>query len=330
MNTIRWGIMSSSRHAATSVIPAIHASPNGSVAAVASRDAARAQAFATENNIPSHYDSYEAMLADPDLDALYIPLPNNLHKEWAIRAAQAGKHVLCEKPLALNASEAEEMVHAFRAAGRKLAEAFQWRHHPQPQRLRQMVQDGVIGDIKLIEAGFSFTLARPGDIRWDPAMGGGSLYDVGCYPLAFTRYITGQEPCSVTAQADWAESGIDQQVIATLQFPNGVMATINCAFTLPVRRYYSVTGTKGTLSVLRAYNLKEGDPAAIMHYGPDNDLVDTIRLAPQNSYTLMIQDFNQAILDDRDPLFPGDDAIMNMRVIDAVLKAAQEGGTVML
>lgn len=324
---VRWGVLSTARHAANTVIPAIQASSNGEVIAVASRDAGRAREFASQRGIPASYGDYEGLLADPNVDVIYIPLPNQLHKEWTIRAAQAGKHVLCEKPFALNAADAVEMVEAFRQAGRLVAEAFQWRHHPQGQRVRELVRQGAIGDLRLIDAGFSFMLDRPGDVRWDPALGGGALYDVGCYPISFTRFITGQEPLSVTAQIQRGETGVDMLGVATLEFPGGVLAHLNWSFALPLRRYFEAVGTEGSLVVNRAYNPK-GDPGEILRFGVDRELIELIPLPPQNSYTLMVQDFNAAVQGERDLMFPPDDAVGNMDVIDAIFLAAREGRTV--
>ena len=322
---VRWGVLSTSAHAAGSVIPAMHAAQDGEVVAVASRDIEKARRYADENNIPNSYGDYDALLAAPDVDAVYIPLPNNLHKEWSIRAAQAGKHVLCEKPIGLNAGEAEEMAQAFKAANLKLAEAFQWRHHPQGNRVRQMVRDGVIGELRFIDAGFSFFMDPSNNICWLSELGGGALYDVGCYPIALARFITGQEPLSVTAQAHWSESGIDDLTVATLEFPDGVLAHINCAFTLPLRRYYEISGANGTLTVNYAYNPIGDRPNKIYHYGHDFELLDTVDLGALDSYTLMIQDFNIAVLEDGDLAFPPEDAIANMRVIDAIFKAIEGG-----
>lgn len=321
---IRWGILSTSNHAAKRVIPAIHASADGEAAAVASRNLEPAQRYAASLTIPKAYGTYEALLDDPEIDALYIPLPNHLHKEWSIRAAQAGKHVLCEKPIGLNAEEAEGMVRVFREANLKLAEAFQWRHHPQAQRVRQMVKDGVIGDLRLIDAGFSFYMDVSENVRWQSDMGGGALYDVGCYPIALTRYITGQEPIAVTAQGRWGETAVDELVVATLEYPDGVLAHINCAFIIPLRRYYEVCGTEGVLKVEYAYNPIGDRPNKILQYGPDYTLTGTVDVGTIDSYTLMIQEFNTAILQDRDPAFPAEDAVKNMRVIDAIFKAMRE------
>jgi len=325
---VRWGILGTSRHAAVSLMPAFRAAHNAEVIAVGSRSAESAARYAGEHGIPTGHGSYEELLADPSVDAVYIPLPNSLHREWAIRAADAGKHVLCEKPIGLDAAEAEDMVRTFRDAGLKLAEAFQWRHHPQGQLVRDKVVQGEIGDLRLIDAGFSFMLDDSPNIRAQQETGGGSLYDVGCYPVALARYVTRQEPLRVTAQAHWNEAGIDDVLVATLEFPGGVLAHINCGFTLPLRRYYEVVGTEGSLAVTRAYNPKNDYPGEVKHYGPDWELLDTIELGYVNSYTRMVEDFSEALLEHRDPLFPAEDAIGNMRVIDAIYQAARSGGTV--
>lgn len=327
---VRWGILSTANHALKVLVPAIGESEHGEVVAIASRDAAKANQTADEHHIPASHGSYEALLADPNVDVIYIPLPNSLHKEWAIRTAQAGKHCLCEKPLALNAGEAEEIVAAFRSAGKKLAEAFQWRHHPQCQHVRDSVRAGDIGDLRLIEAGFSFMLNRPNDVRWDPALGGGALYDVGCYPISLARYIAGAEPLAVTAQIHWNKSGVDDLVAATLEFPGEIFATINCAFILPLRRYYEVVGTTGSLMVPRAYNPTSAFVAQVVRREDDRKKNKKFKFGRKNSYALMVEDFNMAVLENRDPLFPGEDGIGNMRVIDAIFQAAREGRTVKL
>jgi xylose dehydrogenase (NAD/NADP) len=328
MSTIHWGVLSTSRHAANTWIPALKKSQHGVLGAVASRDMKRAQQYAGEHGFQKAYDSYEDLLVDPAINAVYIPLPNSLHREWVLRAAEAGKHILCEKPLGLNAAEAQEMVDAANAAGVNLAEAFQWRHHPQAQKVRELVRSGSLGDLRLIDAGFSFMLTRPNDIRWNPEVGGGSLYDVGCYPVALARYIAGREPLTVTAQAHWGPSGVDDRLVATLEFSGGMLAHINCGFTLPLRRYYEVVGTLGSLAVNHAYNPLETTPSEVRRYGEDREWAETIQLEKHNSYTLMIDDFNAAIAEPRAPLFPGEDAVGNMRVIDAIYHAARHGGRV--
>lgn len=325
---IRFGVLGTARHGARTVIPAIQSASNAEVVAIASRDAARARQAADQLGIPHSHGSYEALLADPSIDAVYIPLPNHMHKDWSIRAAEAGKHVLCEKPIGLNATEAAAMAQAFKDAGLLLAEAFQWRHHPLAERMYQMLREGIIGDLKLINAGFSFMLDRSGDIRSDPAKGGGALYDVGCYPVSFARYITGAEPLRVTAQAYWGPTGVDDLLVATLEFPGDVLAHINCGFIIPLRRYAEVVGTDGSLMANRIYNPIGDSADEIQRFGSDLELAQTIGIEAVNSYKLMAEDFSAAVKGEREVLFPPSDAILNMRVIDAIYAAARNGGTV--
>lgn len=322
---VRWGVLSTAGHGTNTVIPALQAASGGRVAAIASRDAGRAQEWAAKLGIPHSYGSYEALLDDPDIDAVYVPLPNNLHREWTIRAAGAGKHVLCEKPLALNAAEAAEMVAACRQAGVTLAETFQWRHHPQSHRARALLRGGVIGTLRLIEAGFTFPLTRPGDIRLLPELGGGALYDVGCYAISLARYITGAEPEAVTAQATWTESGVDDLLVATLAFPDGVLAHINCSLRLVLRQYFELVGTDGALVVNRAYKPLEDAPGEIVRCTQNRAPVETYTTPALNSFVLMAQDFNRAVLAGSEVPFPAEDAVLNMRVIDAVYEAARSG-----
>ncbi len=323
-STCRWGILSTALHAKNLVIPAMHEAPNAVPAAVASRDAARARAYADELSIPTSYSSYEDLLADPGIDAVYIPLPNHMHKEWAIRAAEAGKHVLCEKPIALNAAEAEEMARAFEGTGLKLAEAFQWRHHPQAIIAREMLREGAIGPLNFISAEFSITFDDPSNIRAKPETGGGSLYDVGCYPVSLTRFMAG-EPVAVTAQIRWNAMGVDDLVVATLEYPGGVLAQIACGFTLPWRDTYEIVGPLGALEVHRAYNPQADHPGQIFRNGERKQHVETINLEAVNSYMLMIRDFSAVVLDGTPALYGGEDAVNNMRVIDAIFRSAREG-----
>ena len=202
-SSIRWGLLSTAR-INRALIPPIKSLPRHSLRAVASRDAARAKAYAAEWDIPVAYGSYDALLADPEIDAIYNPLPNGLHAEWTIRAAQAGKHVLCEKPLALSVAEVDRIADAAAAHDVVVTEAFMYRHHPQTMQLKELLESGTIGDVLVIRGAFTFTLTRPGDVRFDAGMGGGSLWDVGCYPVSMARYLTGREPSRVVG---WQRAG---------------------------------------------------------------------------------------------------------------------------
>ena len=328
VDKLRWGILSTARIAANAVIPGIKGAENAELGAVASRDGERAAAYAKEHGIPRSYGSYEDLLADPDIDAIFIPLPNHMHKEWAIRCAEAGKHVLCEKPIALNAAEAEEMAAAFAQNGRMLSETFQWRHHPQGQLARDLVRQGLIGELRMISGSFTFNLTDMDDIRMKPEMGGGALYDVGTYPVSLTRYITGAEPLFVTGQAHWAASGVDDRFVGTLSYPNDVLACFDCGFTAPLRRSYEIIGSEGMLYVNRAYNPRDDRPGEVVHLGLDRDVIKTYQTDQIDCYVLMVRDFSAAILAGKEPMFPALDAVKQARVLDALYAAARENRVV--
>lgn len=250
---IRWGILSTARinHR---VIPGIRASRRSELRAVASRDQAAASRYAAEWNIPTAYGSYDDLLADPAIDAVYIPLPNGLHKEWAIRAMQAGKHVLCEKPLALTVADVDEMAAAAHKAGVVLLEAFMYRANPQTQAVQELIGSGVLGELHLLRGSFSFVLDRPDDVRWKPDLGGGALWDVGCYPVSYSRMLTGLLPEQVFgAQASDAH-GVDHTFAGGLRFAGGLLAQVDCSFSLPVRTSFEIHGTRGSLYIPTPFN----------------------------------------------------------------------------
>lgn len=217
------------------------------VDAVASRGADRAAAYAGENGIPRWHDSYEALLADQGIDAIYLPLPNNLHAEWAMRALEAGKHVLCEKPLALNAAEVAAMFDTARRTGMMLAEAYPWLAQPQTARLRELLAEGAIGTVRQIAVGFSAPFSDPGNIRLRPESGGGALLDLGSYCVSLLRIVAGACATSVTASADWAETGVDRGMVATFAFADGLTATLNCSFAASYQRQAMIHGSEGSL-----------------------------------------------------------------------------------
>ncbi len=249
MDELRWGILSSANIATEKVIPGIRKSARSRVVAIGSRDLERAQAVAVRHDIERAYGSYEALLADPDVDAVYIPLPNHLHAEWAIRAVRAGKHVLCEKPLALDVAEVDAMEKAARESGVVLAEAFMYRHHPQTLKVKELVDGGAIGAVRFVRGTFSFPLSRPDDVRLRPEWGGGCLWDVGCYPLSFTRFLLGAEPVEMFGSQVLGPSGIDETFAGQLVFPGGVLAQVDAGFRSPVRAELEIAGTTGTIRV---------------------------------------------------------------------------------
>jgi xylose dehydrogenase (NAD/NADP) len=329
---IRWGIISTARIGVSAVIPAIHQSNNGEVVAVASRDLAKGQQFAAENSIPKVFGSYDELFADPEIDAIYNPLPNSMHGEWSIRAAEAGKHVLCEKPLSNNAEEAKQMADVFAAKGLLLAEAFMYRFHPQTQKVKEMVDSGAVGKIHAMQSTFNFSIGNEDDVRLSKELEGGSLMDVGCYCLNIIRYLIGEEPSDVHAFADiGARSGVDERLAGLLRFPSGVLAHFDCSLRTHFTQTYEIRGSEGRIFVERAFVPFRPDPEAdiIIRYwsskpGVEKHEYEEIQIPLVNQYTLMAEDFADALLNNRPPRFPIEDSIANMRAIDRLLAAARQ------
>lgn len=330
--TIRWGILSTANIAQKQVIPAIQASNNGKVVAIASRDESKAREVATRLNIERSFGSYEALLADPDIDAIYNPLPNDGHAPWSIKALQAGKHVLCEKPLAMRADEAEQMITVSKSTGKLLMEAFMWRYHPQHTRVRALLDDGEIGVPNMIHAAFTYAMGWDvtDNVRLKPELGGGGLWDVGCYCVNSIRLISGQEPDQVSGfQVVGKNSGVDESFTGIMHFPSGLLAHFDCGMRTTMRNYYAVIGDKGRLTVMSAFR-PDDSPQIIelIKPGDDAEQVEKITVPGAAQYTLMAEDFADAILNDRQPRFPMDDALRNMRILDALALSAREGRAV--
>ncbi|CAM3804334.1 Gfo/Idh/MocA family protein [Marinicrinis lubricantis] len=320
---LRWGILSTAGIARRSVIPGIQQSQTGEVYAVASRDASKAMAFAEELGIPKSYGSYEELLADADVDAVYIPLPNHLHKEWTIKAAEAGKHVLCEKPAALDAQEAEEMTAACHKAGVIYAEAFMYRHHPRYEQIREHIHSGEIGELRGIHGTFTFNSAGSKEnIRFHQDMGGGSLYDVGCYPISAARMLIGTEPIAATCHAFFSpdHGGVDMMLAGLVEFENGVSLSFDCGMWAAYRNTLEILGTKGRIEI----------PCAFTTHSSPNYFIETadgrkeIEVPVVNHYACQADDFGRAVLEGASYPFDPMDSILNMRVIDACLKSARE------
>ncbi|MGA0614348.1 Gfo/Idh/MocA family protein [Paracoccus sp. KR1-242] len=276
---------------------AVAGSDKVTVAAVASRSDDRAAAYAAENGIPRSHGSYEALLADPAIDAVYIPLPNNMHAEWAIRALQAGKHVLCEKPLAMNADEVAGMFDAARSAGRLLVEGYPWLAQPQTARLREMLAAGEIGEVRQISAAFVAPFSDPTNIRLKPENGGGALLDLGSYCVSMLRVVAGTRPVSVTAQADWSDTGVDRGMVATLLFPNGVSATLNCSFSALYQRRALICGSGGSITTTYRNHAPgaEAEPMQMWQGGAMLTEVQTIPSAGVNGFRAEAESFADAV-----------------------------------
>ncbi|MBX3414561.1 MAG: Gfo/Idh/MocA family oxidoreductase [Pirellulales bacterium] len=313
---VRFGILGCARIVRRAMHAGIEQSGVATTLAIASRDRDLGAAWAREFAIPRHYDSYEALIDDPDIDAVYIPLPNELHRPWTLRAAAAGKHVLCEKPLGLTAEDAADMVEACRQHGVILMEAFMWRHHPRVTRVRQMLADGTIGDLRLVKLDFSFDIDR-GDWRLDPQHGGGAVCDLGCYGINAARLFAGCEPKEVYARGVRYESGVDMTLSAQLVFPNGVMALFDSSFECPFRCRLEIVGTKG------AVELPGGvlpDPEATLIVTTEAG-TQTVRFPAAQQYAEQVKAFCAGIANGR-LSEPAEGGLANMRVLDAVRTAA--------
>jgi len=269
---LRWGILGAAR-ITRSLIPAFRLASGQRLEAVASRSAARASEFAAKWEIARTFEGYDALLDDPGIDAVYIPLPNHLHAEWSIRAAQAGKHVLCEKPLALTAADVDAIAEAGARHHVHIAEAFMYRHHPQTLAVKRLVDGGAIGALRLFRGSFRFTLDHPGDVRLDPAMGGGALWDIGCYPVSYARYLAGAEPLEALGRAVIGPTGVDLSFAGLLRFPGGFDALADASFIQPFRTQVEIVGAEGIIEIPRPFKpgpeevvvVRRGDAAAEEH-----------------------------------------------------------------
>jgi D-xylose 1-dehydrogenase (NADP+, D-xylono-1,5-lactone-forming) len=319
---IRFGILSTARINRL-VLAGARESDRVEVAAVASRDPARAEAYAREWGIERAYGSYEELLADPDLDAVYNPLPNSLHVEWSIRALEAGKHVLCEKPLSRRPEDVERAFDVADRTGRLLTEAFMYRHNPQSARLKELVAGGAIGELRVVRAAFSFTIGDKNNIRLAADLDGGALMDVGCYCVSGSRLLAG-EPESVFGTS-MIEAGVDTVFAATMTFPGEVIAHFDCGFTLPMRDELEAVGSEGSIFLDDPWHCRNPVIEVRREGG-----VELIELEPVDSYRLELENLADAIRGDGELLLGRDDAVHQARAIDALYRAADSGAAVSL
>ena len=323
---LRWGILSTANIARTKVVPGIQKAVSCEVVAVGSRDVAAAKRFAADLGIARAYGSYQALLADPDVDAVYIPMPNHLHLEWTIASARAGKHVLCEKPLALTSADAARMVETCEAEGVRLMEAFMYRLHPSWQAVRELVASGRIGRLMAVQSWFSFFNDEPTNIRNIHAAGGGALFDVGCYCINLSRMLFGEEPTRVEASIRRdPEMKVDVVTSALLEFPDGGVATFTCSTRAEDDQRVHVYGTDGRISLGIPFNIPPDRPTEIYvtHGGepPVAPATETLTFPTADPYTVEAEAFARAILDDRPTPTPPADAVANLRVIEAIFAA---------
>ena len=319
---LRWGILGAARIAVRRVLPALARSDRSTIVAIASRDSVRAQEVARQFSIPSIHDSYDALLADHGIDAVYIPLPNNLHHPWTIRSAEAGKHVLCEKPLATSAREALEMADACREHGVLLQEAFMHRFHPQIETVQALVAAGEIGPPWLVRSAFTFTVSSEEDIRLNPGLGGGGMMDVGCYCVNISRLLLG-EPSAAYAAAHF--EGVDVRLAGVLRFDGDVVAQFDCGLRAPFRQFCEVVGRSGTIFLERPFQPEERPATIFIRRG---DQERRVEIPGTNQYVRMIDHFAECVLSNRAPRYPAEDAVANMRAIDALRESARSGHAV--
>jgi D-xylose 1-dehydrogenase (NADP+, D-xylono-1,5-lactone-forming) len=292
------------------------------VVAVASRDRARAEGFAAEHGLGRAHGSYDALLADGEVDAVYVPLPNSLHVEWSIRALEAGKHVLCEKPLTRRPEDAEAAFDAAERAGRVLAEAFMWRHHPQARRLRELLAEGVVGELRLVRAAFAFDIFgadRPDDVRLQASLDGGGLMDVGCYCVSGMRMVAG-EPVRVSGRQVIGGDGVDVRFAGTLEFGGGVLGAFSCGLDMVPHHELEVVGDKGSVYLADPWH---GRSASVVLRRPGGD--EQVAVASANPYACELEDFAAAARGERPHPFGRADAVGQARTIAALYRAAESG-----
>lgn len=320
MRQLRWGILGTAR-INRRVIPAIRLAPRSTLAAVASRTRARAESYAREWEIPAAVEGYQALLDNPAIDAVYIPLPNSEHVPWTLAAIAAGKHVLCEKPMALDPADVDRIYAAASARRVVVEEGFMYRHEPLTAKVLELVQGGALGTVRAIVSGFTFTLADAADTRLDPALGGGSLWDVGCYPVTYARLLAGRDPKMVFGSAHWHASGVDEEFMGMLRFPGGTTATIYSGFRAALRTWLEVIGTDGALTVPNPFKPGPQEVLSLERGGR----VEAIAVAgsPQ-LFVRQIAHFEQSVLDGAPSVVTLADSRFAAATLSALLDSARD------
>jgi predicted dehydrogenase len=316
---LRWGLLSTAN-----INNALLSSGHGGIVAVASRSAERAEAYAREHGLERAHGSYEALLADPEVDAVYNPLPNSLHVEWSIRALEAGKHVLCEKPMSRHPEDVERAFDVAEREGRVLMEAFMYRHHPQITRAQELIAEGAIGDVRIIRAAFSWAHPDPDDIRLQADLEGGGLMDVGCYCVSGARALAGAEPERVSAEQVIGGRGVDVRMVAALRFPDDVLATIDCGLSYAAHDELEAIGADGALFLDDPWH---GRDTIIEIRRPDHS-TERLEVVRENPYALELENFEAAVRGDAPPLLGRADAVAQARTIEALYRSAEEGRAV--
>ncbi|MBT4288513.1 MAG: Gfo/Idh/MocA family oxidoreductase [Deltaproteobacteria bacterium] len=327
MEKIRWGIISTANIGAEKVIPAMQKGEYCDIQAVASASLAKAEALAEQLNIPKAFGSYEVLLDDPDIDAVYIPLPNHLHVPWSIKALEAGKHVLCEKPLALTTVEAQELLDVSKKYPTlKIMEGFMYRHHPQWQKARELVVDGEIGRLQTIQSFFSYYNTDPSNVRNIVDIGGGGLMDIGCYSISLSRFIFEDEPKNICGLIEYdPQLKIDRIASGILEFDRGT-STFTCSTQMAPYQRVNIYGTEGRIEIEIPFNAPPDLPCKMWHQKLDQ--IKEISFPICDQYTIQGDLFSKAILDDVDVPTPLEDGVANMKVIEALIESNKTGSWV--
>ena len=320
MQILRWGLLSTA-HINRKIIPAIRAARRSKLVAVSSRSELKSSQYAAEWNIPLSFGSYEAMLASPDIDAVYISLPNHLHAEWTIKALQAGKHVLCEKPLALTLDEVDQMTNAAQASGKVLSEAFMYRFNPQTKVIGEWVHSGRIGELRQIHGWFSFLLTDTNNVRLVPEWGGGSIWDIGVYPISYAQFLTGSAPDWVAGRQSLGPTGIDITFSGTLHYPKDIVAQIHSSFALPHSTVMQVFGSEGSLTIDYPFTGMDLHPR--FKFTDTHGKEHTIKTPKGNLYRCEIEGMEDNILDAAPPIVTLAESRNHIRTVLALLESAR-------
>ena len=322
---LNWGLLSTARINRSLITP-LRASKRNHLLAVASRSQESADAYAKEWKIPRAHGTYEALLADPEIDVIYNSLPNHLHAEWTIKAVEAGKHVLCEKPIALSVEDVDAIAAAAQKHGRVVAEAFMYRHHPQTLKVQELVKNGSIGDLKLLRGSFTYEMTYEGNIRASPDIGGGSLWDVGCYPINYMRAVFGTEPLDVFGWQLIGPTGIDDTFIGQLRFAGDVYGQFDSSFVMPFHVYMEFVGSEGTLIIPNPYKPGLNEKIFLVRDGK----TETIKMKGQELYLGEVEDMTDAINLGKAPRILLADSRANVAAILALLESARTNKPVKL
>ena len=330
---VKWGILSTANIGKKALIPALQSCGNAEVMAIASTSG-KAEDAATELSIPKAYGSYEDLLDDAEIHAVYIPLPNTLHKEWVIKAARKGKHVLCEKPAALKAEDVREMAEECRKNNVLFMEAFMYQFHPQHRRVKELIAEGVIGDVRHMHSVFTFKLdfeKNKENIRLNKELGGGSVWDVGCYCIHSSRFILGQEPSEVYVKGNVHERfGVDTKADGILKFQNGVTASFECSFEQPMKDFYEISGTKGAIKVPFAYRSDRFPGGEVEITIIDEKGEETKETLAGSQYEIQAAHFSQCILEGKQPVYSAEETIKNIQTIQACYQSMDKNSPVQI